>query len=241
MDLKSLRVKSFNNSIGIKETILMGKEGEYVITSFGRVYINAEKKDYNILSLNQIRIGEEIITIPQPKNICYVSSEVKGTNLSEIKKYLKICSYFFKELIEKNADYPFEEINFRSLLCNAPFIEEVSFNNQIIHSLLKPVYYRYISIKRNNPKGINKIRMNLSYENWYDLTIKTEKMTLFDVPCDIKDSKLNILGICEVYLGEGWFDCLSLGAIDKIDKIEIEFGETSTRKQIMDKITLKLS
>lgn len=240
MDLKSLRVKSFNNSTGIEEIILMGKVGEYVITSFGRVYINPNIDYIKILS-NQIRIKDQTITIPQPRNICYVSSEVRATNLSEIKKCLKICSYFFKELIEKNVDCPFEKIDFRSLLCTAPFIGEVSFNNQIKYSLLKPVYYRYMSTKRNNPKGINKIRMNLSYENWYDLTIKTEKMTLFDVPCDIKDSQLNILGICKVYLGEGCFDCLSLGAIDKIDKIEIEFGETSTRKQIMEKITLKLS
>lgn len=241
MDLKSLRVKSFNNSIGREETILMEREGKYTITSFGRVYIYLREKDYNILSLNQIRIGEEIITIPQPRNICYISDEVRGTDLYEIKKYLKICSYFLKELIETNVVCHFDDIDFSSLLCNAPFIREVSFNNQIIHSLLKPVYYRYMSTKRNNPKGINKIRMNLNYENWYDLTIKTEKMTLFDVPCDIKDSQLNILGICEVYLGEDCFDCLSLGAIDKIDKIEIEFGETSTREQIMKKITLILS
>lgn len=158
-------------------------------------------------------------------NIIYEYNNI-SVNTSKLVSYLKVSDSFMAFLINNNMNTSFENIvqNFKSRLFR------LSVND--IHSLLKPVYIRYMMAKRN-PQNLIRIRENINnYSNSWNI----KKVTLYDVPCIIKNSELRLLDNLWIDLTESVevktqnslyftyqnYKCLSLGSIKKFDKVEIE-------------------
>lgn len=206
---------------------------EYVLgTTFGRVYVNSNIKDYELVAPNKLRIGTNKINLPektQYRNITYTHSALRTFNLGELLGYFKIGDYFLERLIRENINCSFENIY---------FLKDIPLSDTDKHSLLKPVYYRYISIKRNNYRALKVIGDNLKKRNKESDNIDYKKMVLYDVPCVIKDSKLRILDNLWIDISEFLeipvngnyipcvFNCLSLG-VDKFDRVEIILEKVS--------------
>lgn len=206
---------------------------EYVLgTTFGRVYVNSNIKDYELVAPNKLRIGTNKINLPektQYRNITYIHSALRTFNLGELLGYFKIGDYFLERLIRENINCSFENIY---------FLKDIPLSDTDKHSLLKPVYYRYISIKRNNYRALKVIGDNLKKRNKESDNIDYKKMVLYDVPCVIKDSKLRILDNLWIDISEFLeipvngnyipcvFNCLSLG-VDKFDRVEIILEKVS--------------
>ena len=206
---------------------------EYVLgTTFGRVYVNSNIKDYELVAPNKLRIGTNTINLPektQYRNITYTHSALRTFNLGELLGYFKIGDYFLERLIRENINCSFENIY---------FLKDIPLSDTDKHSLLKPVYYRYISIKRNNYRALKVIGDNLKKRNKESDNIDYKKMVLYDVPCVIKDSKLRILDNLWIDISEFLeipvngnyipcvFNCLSLG-VDKFDRVEIILEKVS--------------
>lgn len=201
-------------------------------TNLGRVYINSCVKDYELLSPNELRIGTNTITLPpqtQYENIIYTHSLLRAYNVRELSEYFKITDFFMEGLIRENINCSFEDI---------PFLKNIKLSDTDKHSLLKPVYYRYVSTKRNNPLALKVIQEKLSKRNKDSSNIDYETMVLYDVPCIItKDSRLRILDNFWIDISEALslpenkniyyeFNCISLG-VKKFDKVKIIFEEAT--------------
>lgn len=203
---------------------------EYLLkTNFGRIYVNSNIKDYELLSPNELRIGTTIINLPQQtiyNKIIYVHSETRDFNVGVLRRYFETSDNFLEELIKENVNCPFEEI---------PFLNDIDLSDTDKHSLLKPVYHRYISTKRNNPLYLQNILKKLTErKNIISDAIYYNKMVLYDVPCIIENSKLRILDRFKIDISEyakiggryfsDKFSCISLG-VSKFDRVEIIFEE----------------
>ena len=203
---------------------------EYLLkTNFGRIYVNSNIKDYELLSPNELRIGTTIINLPQQtiyNKIIYVHSETRDFNVGVLRRYFETSDNFLEELIKENVNCPFEEI---------PFLNDIDLSDTDKHSLLKPVYHRYISTKRNNPLYLQNILKKLTErKNIISDAIYYDKMVLYDVPCIIENSKLRILDRFKIDISEyavingryfsDKFSCISLG-VSKFDRVEIIFEE----------------
>ena len=129
---------------------------EYVLgTTFGRVYVNSNIKDYELVAPNKLRIGTNTINLPektQYRNITYTHSALRTFNLGELLGYFKIGDYFLERLIRENINCSFENIY---------FLKDIPLSDTDKYSLLKSVHYRYISIKRNNYRALKVIGDNL--------------------------------------------------------------------------------
>ena len=206
---------------------------EYVLgTNLGRIYVNSRIKDYELLSPKELRIGNNIINLPEKTqygNTTYTHSALRTFNVGELLGYFKIGDYFLERLIRENINCSFENIY---------FLKDIPLSDTDKHSLLKPVYYRYISIKRNNYRALKVIGDNLKKRNKESDNIDYKKMVLYDIPCIIKDSKLSILDNLWIDISEFLeipvngnyipcvFNCLSLG-VDKFDRVEIILEKVS--------------
>ena len=207
---------------------------EYVLgTTFGRVYVNSNIKDYELVAPNKLRIGTNTINLPektQYRNITYTHSALRTFNLGELLGYFKIGDYFLERLIRENINCSFENIY---------FLKDIPLSDTDKYSLLKSVHYRYISIKRNNYRALKVIGDNLKKRNKESYNIDYDKMVLYDVPCFIKNSKLRILDKLWIDISEFLeipvngnyipcvFNCLSLG-VNKFDRVEIILEKVST-------------
>ena len=128
----------------------------FLKTNFGRIYVNSHIKDYELLSPNELRIGTTIINLPQQtmyNKITYIHSQLRDFNVGMLLRYFKTSDYFLENLINENINCPFEEI---------PFLNNILLSDTDKHSLLKPVYHRYISTKRNNPLYLQNILKKLT-------------------------------------------------------------------------------
>lgn len=203
---------------------------EYLLkTNFGRIYVNSNIKDYELLSPNELRIGTTIINLPQQtmyNKITYIHSELRDFNVGVLRRYFETSDNFLEELINENINCPFE---------NIPFLNDIDLSDTDKHSLLKPVYHRYISTKRNNPLYLQNILKKLiERKNIISDAIYYDKMVLYDVPCIIENSKLRILDRFKIDISEyvkiggryfsDKFSCISLG-VSKFDRVEIIFEE----------------
>ena len=214
----------------------MGEKGilkqSYIGTTFGRVYVNSCIKDYELVAPNKLRMGTDIIHLPEKTqygNITYIHSALRNFNVSILLTYFNIGDYFLVRLMREEINCPFEEI---------PFLKEIYLSDIDKHSLLKPVYYRYMLTKKNNFSALKIIGDKLKKRNKENYNIDYEKMVLYDVPCIIKDSKLRILDnlwidiseFLEIPVNRNYipcvFNCLSLG-VDKFDRVEIILEKVS--------------
>ena len=215
----------------------MGEKGilkqSYIGTNFGRVYVNSNIKDYELVAPNKLRIGADIIHLPEKTqygNTIYTHSALRNLNTGNLLEYFNIADYFLERLIRENINCPFE---------NVYFLKDILLSDTDKYSLLKPVYYRYTSTKKNKPSALRIIGDNLKKRNKESDNIDYKKMVLYDVPCVIKDSKLRILDnlwidiseFLEIPLNGNYipcvFNCLSLG-VDKFDRVEIILEKVST-------------
>lgn len=207
----------------------------FLKTNFGRIYVNSHIKDYELLSPNELRIGTTIINLPQQtmyNKITYIHSETRDFNVGVLRRYFETSDNFLERLIKENVNCPFE---------NIPFLNDIDLSDTDKHSLLKPVYHRYISTKRNNPLYLQNILKKLiERKNIISDAIYYDKMVLYDVPCIIENSKLRILDRFKIdilesavirdeasrkYFSYG-FNCISLG-VSKFDRVEIIFEEVN--------------
>ena len=152
-----------------------------------------------------------------------------STDTSKLIKYLEISNSFMTFLIDNNINMSFEHII-------KSYSHILSFND--IHSLLKPVYVRYMRARKNF-KNLISIRENIGIQN-------IRKVVLYDVPCIIKDSMLRLLDNFWINLVENIevktenppfftyrdYNCLSLGNIKKFDKVEIELFRENNQNSI---------
>ena len=205
----------------------------YVGTTFGRVYINSCIKDYELITPNKLRIGTNTISLPdktQYGNIIYTHSTLRDFNVGVLLTYFNVTDYFLERLIRENINCSFENIY---------FLKDIPLGDIDKYSLLKPVYHRYISTKKNKPSVLRKIEDNLKKRNKESYNIDYDKMVLYDVPCFIKNSKLRILDKLWIDISEFLeipvngnyipcvFNCLSLG-VNKFDRVEIILEKVST-------------
>lgn len=207
---------------------------EYVLgTTFGRVYVNSNIKDYELVAPNKLRIGTNTINLPEKTqygNIIYTHSALRDLNTGNLLEYFNTADYFLERLIRENINCPFENIY---------FLKDILLSDTDKYSLLKPVYYRYTSTKKNKPSVLRIIGDNLKKRNKESDNIDYDKMVLYDVPCFIKNSKLRILDKLWIDISEFLeipvngnyipcvFNCLSLG-VNKFDRVEIILEKVST-------------
>lgn len=208
-------------------------ENKWVIgTNFGRVYINSNISDYTFIFPNKLRIGTNTISLPvqtQYNNITYIHSELRAIDVSSLLVYFNVTDYFLERLIRENINCSFENIR---------FLKDIPLSDIDKYSLLKPVYHRYTSTKKNKPSVLRKIEDNLKKRNKESYNIDYDKMVLYDVPCIIGESKLRILDnlwidiseLLNISLNERniscVFNCLSLG-VSKFDRVEIILEKVS--------------
>lgn len=201
-------------------------------SNFGRVYINFRVKDYEVITSNKLRIGKEIISLPvqtQYNNITYTHSNLRTTDVSSLLLYFKVTDFFLERLIRENINCYFENIY---------FLKDIPLSEIDKHSLLKPVYYRYISTKKNSPSVLKAIMDKLKNRNKESMVIDYEQIVLYDIPCIIKESKLRILDNLWIDISEDLeitenervnyyvFNCLSLG-VTKFSRVEIVLEEAN--------------
>ena len=204
----------------------------YIGTTFGRVYINSCIKDNEFITPNKLRIGTNTISLPdktQYGNIIYTHSALRDFNVGVLLTYFNVTDYFLERLIRENINCSFENIH---------FLKDIPLSDIDKYSLLKPVYYRYISTKKNKPSVLRKIGDNLKKRNKESYNIDYDKMVLYDVPCIIEESKLRILDNLRIDISELLnisvnerniscvFNCLSLG-VSKFDRVEIILEKVS--------------
>lgn len=115
----------------------------YIGTTFGRVYINSCIKDYEFIAPDKLRIGTNTISLldkTQYGDIIYIHSALRGFNVGALLTYFNVTDYFLERLIRENINCSFENIH---------FLKDIPLSDIDKYSLLKPVYHRYISIKKN--------------------------------------------------------------------------------------------
>ena len=204
----------------------------FLKSNFGRIYINSCIKDYELITPNKLRIGTNTISLPEKTqygNTTYIHSALRDFNVGVLLTYFNVTDYFLERLIRENINCSFENIH---------FLKDIPLGDIDKYSLLKPVYHRYISTKKNKPSVLRKIEDNLKKRNKESYNIDYDKMVLYDVPCIIGESKLRILDNLWIDISELLnisvnerniscvFDCLSLG-VSKFDRVEIILEKVS--------------
>lgn len=204
----------------------------FLKSNFGRIYINSCTKDYELITPNKLRIGTNTISLPEKTqygNTTYIHSALRDFNVGVLLTYFNVTDYFLERLIRENINCSFENIR---------FLKDILLSDIDKYSLLKPVYYRYISTKKNKPSVLRKIGDNLKKRNKESYNIDYDKMVLYDVPCIIGESKLRILDNLWIDISELLnisvnerniscvFNCLSLG-VSKFDRVEIILEKVS--------------
>lgn len=218
-----------------------------ILSSLGRIYTTVDHIDNISFTYNY---SEFIININNRNPI--FSKQISGINnygnkygeihyeynnisvdTTTLIDYLKLSNSFMAFLIDRNINAPFETII-------QDYNPTMSIND--IHSLLKPVYIRYMKAKRN-PQNLINIRNNINNPS----NIRNiKKITLYDVPCIIENSRLRLLDnlwidlteLVDVqisdppYIRYVKFKCISLGRINKFDKIEIQLFKETDLKSI---------
>lgn len=212
----------------INEEIRNGRN--VMITSLGRVYINPntvsnytyEQNQLNYMDMNN---GTYRIEIKQAfpnygvkyGDLTYVYQN-RILDMRGVEAYLRISNEFLHYLIKNKPECSFEQsveyfFNLYTLkLCQSD-----------IRSLLKPVYIRYLQMKKNS-FGLEKVKNGLG--NIHSI----EKVILYDVPVILNNSRLRILENFYIDISEDIifgreiikFNCISMGGIRKFDKVEIK-------------------
>lgn len=215
----------------LNEEIRTYNDGNIILTSIGRIYLERNIKTSNEL-MNNIKN-----TMVRDFHLSKIKKEREftldtGIYLKDnliVNSYLKISNLFMGYLIENKINIGYEELNMQKIttgiIKEIGYLEFDTLSDNDIHSLLKPVYYRYWYNRNKNLLGV------LERTQGYSLP---EKLVLYDVRCYIENSKLKLLDYFEIDLSETmylekikkWkeYNCISLEDIQKFDKVEILFN-----------------
>ena len=198
---------------------------DLIITSNGRVYIKAGLRcDNQIL----FRILNEKFpnSLKDYKDKIYIYERL-GNNLDGLVEAVQETNMFMLYLIE-NSPYDFFEALRRY---------RTRISQKEAYSLFKPVFQRYKHLRKEyeNLEKIKSDILNSRYPNFR----KIKKLTLYNVPCVMKNSYLRIINNFWIDLreieyinGYGYqnFDCILLGNIKEFDRVEIELIPISSPK-----------
>lgn len=190
-----------------------------IITEKGRVYINeklvVKDVNYDVAIKTQFpNYGRNYGEIKYE----YLKYNILPTTL--LQGYINISDSFMFFLIDNQI------IDFNQAI--ARFQSGLSLED--VRSLLKPVFVRY-SLAKRSPHDLIKIRNNIGVR-------KPKKITLYDVPIVLQDSRLRLLDNFSIDLMEEEFinndynnyKCVYLGRIRKFDKVEIEMDDNFVKK-----------
>ena len=190
-----------------------------IIMEKGRVYINERLvvKDVNYDVAIKTQFPNYGINYGEIKYE-YLKYGTLSTTL--LQGYITVSDSFMAFLIDSQV------IDFNQAI--AQFQSGLSF--QDVRSLLKPVFARY-SLAKMNPDDLIKIRNNIRVR-------KPKKITLYDVPVVLQNSRLRLLDNFNIDLTEEEFvnndynnyKCVYLGRIRKFDKVEIEMDDNFIKK-----------
>ena len=78
-------------------------------TNFGRVYVNSDIKDYELIAPDKLRIGTKTINLPkktQYGNTTYTHSALRNLNVWNLLEYFNIADYFLERLIFTDFVHP---------------------------------------------------------------------------------------------------------------------------------------
>lgn len=207
-----------NNRIDEK-VIYRDIDRDIFISNFGRIFYKKEI-DTNILEKVKSYRKDEFTLIQD--GITLSESE-----LINLLRYLKYADEFMLFLINekyKNFDMALKEY------INENNIIELTYGEK--RSLLKPTFYRYSKKSfdelRNIKIQIQKRRKYLKEEKYQEYIKGIPKnISLYNIPCNIYDSNLKILGKFEIDLSENImlekYNCDLIG-IKEFDRIDIELG-----------------
>lgn len=192
-----------------------------IFFKYGRIYILStyykqydERRKVLMFSEKDIPINELI------NSIGYKELEYTYTNMRmdtrEAIRYIKIGNKIMKKLIEKDLDISYSEALER-------FKNPLNLTPEENNSLLKPIYTRYNKLKRMG--NIEKVKRDLDN---IDIS-KTKEIVFYNVPYELKDSRLKVIGDLWIdlreYIGMDEYYCISMGRVKKIDEIRIKFQQ----------------
>lgn len=139
--------------------------------------------------------------------------------------YLELSDKFMLYLIENNKKVTFDEalMEFSQYKFNL-----INFSRQTVYSLLKPVYYRYEKYTRNDKNSLLGLADSIKYPK--QPKIFPKEIILYDVPCIVNNSKLQLLDDFELDLTDmnensrhcRELRCLYLGNINAFKFVKIK-------------------
>lgn len=236
---------------------------EIVISSLGRIYINRNLSSRQTVGY-EFQIGNvycgkgfQSVTIDEKfikskfsdyeevyGDIEYVFNHVfegADTFLVNISEYLIISDIFLRLLIKDyyKSNKQVTRLFMNQLIDKLKKVlkeQDLDLKGEDIDTLLKPVYYRFTKMTRNE-KSIEKLCSKLCAEE----RKYPSKMTLYDIPADVYSGQLRLLeGVTldlteYIPIGNNTFEfkCVSLGRIEKFDLVTIYFNKDKVEKIVL--------
>lgn len=206
--------------------------GDIILTSVGRIYLEKNMKESVELmtSIRNTMIKDFNLSIIKKEREFTLDTRIYLKDNLIVNSYLKISNLFMRYLIENKINVGYEALNMQDITTGIVkkigYLEFKTLSDDDIHSLLKPVYYRYWYNRNKNLSGV----LESIQDNYLP-----EKIVLYNVKCYIENSKLKLLDYFEIDLSETlylekikkWkeYKCVSLGDIQEFDKVEILFNK----------------
>ena len=224
-----------------EEIKIMDKNEGLYITNTGRIYsayVNCEVESLNGINPN-FKFGDKVYSMEYLQQIFFPNTQsvwtkqiftYRNIDLREyIQKrltfYLELSDKFMLYLIENNIKVTFDEalMEFSQYKFNL-----TDFSRQTIYSLLKPVYYRYEKYTRNDKNSLLGLADSIKYPK--QSRVFPKEIILYDVPCIVNDSKLQLLDDFELDLTDmnenshycKELKCLYLGNISAFKFVKIK-------------------
>ena len=224
-----------------EEIKIMDKNEGLYITNTGRIYsayVNCEVESLNGINPN-FKFGDKVYSMEYLQQIFFPNTQSVWTkqifiyhniDLREyiqdrLTFYLELSDKFMLYLIENNIKVTFDEalMEFSQYKFNL-----TDFSRQTIYSLLKPVYYRYEKYTRNDKNSLLGLADSIKYPK--QSRIFPKEIILYDVPCIVNDSKLQLLDNFEIPLTDikeisrysKELKCLHLGNIHTFKFVKIK-------------------
>lgn len=194
-----------------EEIKIMDKNEGLYITNTGRIYsayVNCEVESLNGINPN-FKFGDKVYSMedlqqlffPNTQSVwakqilTYHNIDLREYIQERLTFYLELSDNFMLYLIENNIKVTFDEalMEFSQYKFNL-----INFSRQTVHSLLRPVYYRYKKYNRNDKNSLLGLADSIKYPKQPKTFPK--EIILYDVPCIVNNSKLQLLDDFELDL-----------------------------------------
>lgn len=187
-----------------EEIKMMDKNEGLYITNTGRIYsayVNCEVESLNGINPN-FKFGDKVYSMeylqqrffPNTQSIwtkqifTYHNIDLREYIQERLTFYLELSNKFMLYLIENNEKITFDEAltEFSQYKFNL-----INFSRETVHSLLRPVYYRYQKYTRNDKNSLLGLADDIKYPK-HPRTFPKE-IILYDIPYIVNNSKLQLL------------------------------------------------